>query len=111
MANQSAKKFFNQYFTEVLEFPVNEVDAVVGFFEKRNFESNSAVSTAIILLEQSKKNNVNVFELLDTLKGLPDPKLSEIIAEILNADRPKTSSLGIRDNTNYNQFENRNIAP
>lgn len=111
MATQSGKKFFNQYFTETLEFPSNEVDAVVGFFERRGFDTQAAVSTSIVILEESKKNDVDVFKLLDTLKGMPDVKISQAIAEILNTDRPKTSSLGFRDNLQLNQFETRNIAP
>ena len=111
MATQSGKKFFNQYFTETLEFPSNEVDAVLGFFLNRDFDEQSAASTAIVLLEQSKKDSVDIFKLLDTLKGMPDITLSEVVAEILNNNRPKTSSLGFRDNLKTDNFESRNIAP
>lgn len=30
---QKVAKFFNEYYSAPLEFPSNEVDAVIGFFE------------------------------------------------------------------------------
>ena len=36
------KKFFNSYYTKPLEFNSNEVDATIGFFEKRGFDKTSA---------------------------------------------------------------------
>ena len=54
------KEFFNQFFTETITFPTNQVDAVVGFFEKRGFDKVASISTATILLQQAKIDNVNV---------------------------------------------------
>ena len=31
----ATKKFFDQYFTESISYPSNQVDAVVGFFENK----------------------------------------------------------------------------
>ena len=39
---QKVKTFFDEYYSAPLEFPSNEVDAVIGFFEKRGFEKTSA---------------------------------------------------------------------
>ena len=39
---ERVKKFFSEYYSAPLEFPSNEVDAVVGFFEARGFEKLSA---------------------------------------------------------------------
>ena len=64
---RNVKEFFDVYYSAPLEFPSNEVDAVIGFFEKRGFEKLSADTMASTLLRQAKIDNVKVFELLDTV--------------------------------------------
>ena len=83
-SEQNVTEFFDNYFNEKLAFPSNEVDAVIGFFEKRGFEKNSAISTATVLLNQAKIDGVKIFELLDTLKGLDNVQLSSVVTEVLN---------------------------
>lgn len=103
-------EFFDNYFTEKLSFPSNEVDAVVGFFEKRGFEKTSAISTATVLLNQAKLDNVKVFELLDTLRGLDNIQLSSVVTEVLNYNRLRTSTLGFKLNQSVNTLEKRNVV-
>ena len=69
-SQRPVREFFDNYFNENLTFPGAEVDAVVGYFESRGFDRTSSISTASVILKQAKIDNVNVFELLDTLKGL-----------------------------------------
>jgi hypothetical protein len=102
-------EFFDKYFTEKLSFASNEVDAVVGFFEKRGFEKSAAISTGAILLQQAKLDNIKVFVLLDTLKGLDEAKLSAVVAEVLNYNRLSTSVLGFKNTTSTSTLEKRNI--
>ncbi len=104
------KRFFDQYFTESISYPSNQVDAVVGFFENKGFEKLAARSTATVILQQAKIDNVNVFEIIDTLKGLGKIQLSEIVAEILNYDRNKVSTLGFRSTSVSEKLERRNIV-
>lgn len=106
---QSVKNFFDNFFIQEVSFPSNQVDATVGFFLKRNFDITSARTTAIVLLNQARIDNVNVFELLDTLKTINDVQLSQIVTEILNSSRDKTSLLGYRIETNENTYDSRNI--
>jgi hypothetical protein len=108
--DQFVKEFFDRYYTKSLEFPANEVDAVVAFFEKRGFEEVSANSVATVLLQQAKIDGVKVFTLLDTLTGLEDVRLSSLVTEILNYSRTKTSTLGFRVEQTTNLVESRNIA-
>jgi len=107
---QPVKNFFDKYFVEPISFPAGDVDAVIGFFEKRNFEKTAAVSVSTILLQQAKIDNVKIFQLLDTLKGLNDLQLSNIVAQILNVNRSKISTLGFKVTNNQNQFEKRKIG-
>lgn len=108
-SSSGTKNFFNNYFTAQVSYPAGEIDAVVGFFLKRGFDEQSAKSTAIVILNQAKLDNVNVFQLIDTLKGLTDVQLSQVVSEILNQTRQKTSVLGYRLLNVDETFESRNI--
>lgn len=101
--------FFNNYFNEAISFPAGEIDAVVGFFKKRGFDDLASNSTAIILLQQAKLDSVEVFRLLDTLKGFDPLQLSAVIAEVLNYNRQKNSTLGYKQQDTSDLFEKRNI--
>lgn len=103
------KQFFDGLFQNEISFPAAEIDAVVGFFVKRGFDTNSANSTAITLLTQARTDNVPVFELVDKLKNLTDVQLTQVIAQILNSSRENTSLLGYRVATVINTYEARNI--
>jgi hypothetical protein len=81
----------------------------VGFFSQNGFDSESARSTGIVLLNQAREDNVNVFELVDTLKTLSDVQLSQVVAQILNSYREKVSVLGYRVAGVADEYESRNI--
>jgi len=103
------KQFFDKFFVNEVTFPANEIDASVGFFLKRGFDTESSRSISIVLLNQARLDNVNSFELLDTLKTVSDVKLSQIIAQILNAYREKVSLLGYKIAPLADSYESRNI--
>jgi hypothetical protein len=103
------RQFYDKFFTKQVSFPANQIDATVGFFLKRGFDQSSARSTAIIILNQARTDNVNVLTLLDTMKSLTDVQLSQIVAQVLNAYREKTSLLGYRVAPLVDTYETRNI--
>lgn len=108
-SGQEVKNFFDSYFIQNISFPAEQVDAVVGFFKKRGFDDLASNSTAILLLQQAKLDQVNVFDLLDTLKGLSEIQLSAVVAEVLNYNRQKNSTLGYRQQDTSEVYEARNI--
>ena len=108
-SSQEIRQFFDKYFSQKISFPAEQIDAMVGFFLKRNFDAESARSIAIILLNQAKIDSVSPFKLLDTLKTLTDVQLSQIVAQVLNSYRENTSLLGYRIAEATNTFESRNI--
>ena len=103
------REFFDKFFVNQVSFPTNEIDATVGFFVKRGFDIESARSTAIVLLNQSRIDGVKVFQLLDTMKSLTEAQLSQIVTQVLNTYREKTSILGYRIAPVVNLYETRNI--
>ncbi len=108
-SGQAVRLFFNNYFNEAISFPASEIDAVIGFFKKRGFDDLASNSTAIVLLQQAKLDDVEVFRLLDTLKGLTEIQLSSVVAEVLNYNRQKNSTLGYRQQDTSDSLEKRNV--
>lgn len=108
--DKGVTKFFDTYFSKNISFPTSQVDAVVTFFTKRGFDKTAAISVATTLLQQAKIDEVNVFKLLDTLTGLDEIQLSAIVTEVLNYNRPKTSTLGFKRAESADKIEKRNIV-
>jgi len=103
--------YFNNFYSSgnSVSYTQNEVDAVVGYFLKRGFEKLAAINTGGVILEQAKRDSVPVFQLLDTLKGVTDIQLSNLIAQIINTNRRKTSSIGYKQISENQLFDQRNI--
>ena len=104
-------EFFNNFYNLEISYNPSEVDAVIGYFLKRGFDKTAAINTASVLLQQAKIDELNVQQLLDTLKGVDEVQLSLIVAQILNFNREKTSVLGFRDEvTKSDLFDQRNVV-
>lgn len=103
------KLLFNNYNKKQLSYPSAEVDAVVGFFEKRGFEKTAAFSVASVILEKAKQDGVRVFSLLETLEYLDKVKLSNLILNVLNSNRSSVSKIGYKTEQTDNYLESRNI--
>lgn len=108
-SSEPVKQFFDKFYQNTVSFPAAQIDATVAFFMKKGFDSDSARSTAIVLLNQARIDNVDIFQVLDTMSGLTDVQMSQVVAQVLNAYREKTSLLGIRVAPVVNQYEARNI--
>ena len=106
---EEVRNFFDKYFLHQITFPTNQIDAVVGFFLKRGFDDIAARSTSIVLLNQARIENVSPFKLVDTLKGLTGTQLSNVVTEVLNVYRDRSSSLGFKTISTAETAESRNI--
>jgi hypothetical protein len=104
------KLFFDEYGQAPLEFGANDVEAAIGFFMSNGFDRDAAEITAAVVLRQAKFENIPTFQLLDQLKTLDGVKLSTMVAEILNNNRPSSSALGYKAANADDQFKTRNIA-
>lgn len=111
-ANDSAERTkltLNQYGNPGFEFTSNDVNSAIGFLQSKGFEGQAAAVTATVLLNQAKRDNISVYKLLETLKGLESLELSALVAQILNENRSPTSVLGYRVSQQVNPLQNRNI--
>tara|TARA_B100000579_G_scaffold239874_1_gene196686 strand:- start:92 stop:469 length:378 start_codon:yes stop_codon:yes gene_type:complete len=97
-----------QYQTD-FEFNVGEYDATVAFFVKRGFERSAAESTAYVILAQAKIDSISPQEIIDKLTYASPAQLSELITIILNANRYKSSRLGVRQTLTTKETVSRNI--
>jgi len=109
-SDDARRIFFDNYYSQNLEFTANEVDAVFQYFQKRGFSEASAASVSGVLLQQAKLDGISVFSLLDTLKGLNEVQLSAVVTEVLNNYRSKISTIGYRQPPTTKPIEARNIA-
>lgn len=107
--NTEIKQFFDKFYVNTVTYPSNDIDATIGFFQRRGFDLTSARTISIVLLNQAKMDNIPVFTLLETLKSVPMMQLSSVVAQILNAYREKTSLIGYRVSVADNAYEKRNV--
>lgn len=93
-SSEMTLKLFDNYTDQPLSVEAGTYDAIVSFFGSRGFQDDAAQSTAYIIIRQAIVDKINPFQLIDTLKGLTDVQLSDLITELLNYNRYKSSSLG-----------------
>lgn len=98
----STLRAFDLYSSAPLEFDSTIYAACKGFFTNRGFHETSAESITVIILKQSKQDNLNPLKILDTLKGLDNLELSNLVTELLNYNRFKSSNLGVVQNLRTN---------
>jgi len=92
-----------------ISFSAGEYDAVKGFFENKGFDKDASESIAYIILKQSRVDNVPVFKILDSFSQSSVLEINEIIAEIMNLNRFKSSVLGFKSDRQSTSLVQRNI--
>jgi len=107
--SQSIVQFLSGIEQDRTELNGAQYDATVAFFTDRNYDQQSAESIAYVLMKQAKIDNANVFEVIDSLRPATPVDLSNLVAEILNAYRYKTSVLGYKNDRSAQSHVLRNI--
>ena len=107
--DKTIKKLTTSNYQEEFQFNVGEYDAAIGFFVKRGLSRIAAESTAYIILQQAKIDSVSPQQILDQLTIASPAQLSELITIILNANRYKSSRLGVRQTRTTKDTVSRNI--
>lgn len=92
-----------------VELDQNTLVAMKGMLSNRGFSDEAAESIATTILIQAKRDNYNPMTILDSMKNLGENDLSQIIAEVLNYNRFKTSVLGSIQNITPVDAVKRNI--
>ena len=107
--DKTIEKLTTSSYEEEFQFNAGEYDAAVAFFVKRGFSRTAAESTAYVILAQAKIDSVSPAEIIDKLTYATPAQLSELITIILNANRYKSSRLGVRQTLTTSGTVSRNI--
>ena len=107
--DKTIEKLTTTNYEDNYQFNGAEYDAAVGFFVKRGFERVAAESTAYVILSQAKIDSVSPQSILDQLTYANPGVLSELITIVLNANRYKSSRLGVRKTLTTKETVSRNI--
>ena len=107
--DKTIEKLTSTQYDNEYQFNVGEYDAAIAFFVKRGFGRTAAESTAYIILQQAKIDSVTPQEILDKLTYASPAQLSELITIVLNANRYKSSRLGVRQTRTSKDTVSRNI--
>ena len=107
--DKTIEKLTTTNYEDNYQFNGAEYDAAVGFFVKRGFERVAAESTAYVILSQAKIDSVSPQSILDQLTYANPGQLSELITIVLNANRYKSSRLGVRKTLTTKETVSRNI--
>ena len=107
--DQTIKKLTTSDYENEYQFNVGEYDSTIAFFVKRGFSRTAAESTAYAILSQAKIDNIKPQEILDKLTYADPALLSELTTIILNANRYKSSRLGVRQTLTTKETVSRNI--
>jgi len=97
-----------QYQTDY-EFNQGEYDSTIAYFVKRGFSRTAAESTGYAIMAQAKIDDIKPQQILDKLTYATPALLSEVITIILNANRYKSSRLGVRKTLATKETVSRNI--
>ena len=84
-------------------------NAMVGFLNSRGFDVVASELISEVILTQARSDGYNPMQILDSMKSLNQIEMSSIVAEILNFNRYKSSSLGYAAQNNTNNEILRNI--
>lgn len=107
--DKTIEKLTTTNYEDNFQFNAGEYDAAVAFFVKRGFERVAAESTAYVILSQAKIDSVSPQSILDQLTYANPSQLSELITIVLNANRYKSSRLGVRKTLTTKETVSRNI--
>lgn len=92
----ATRLFFDLYGKPTKEFAANDVSVTIAFFESKGFDREAAITVSSTILDQAKADNIPVYSILEKIKGFTNLELNALITEILNNNRPRTSTLGFR---------------
>ena len=102
-------RIFGDYFNNQVQINSGEYDAVIGFFKSKDYTDESAETLSYVICRQARIDNVSAMTVLDQLSSTDPQELSDIVAEILNLYRFKSSLVGKKQDNPTQDVVSRNI--
>ena len=106
---QKTLRIFGDYFDKEVTINSGEFDAVKAFFKGKDYTNESADTIAYVLCRQAKVDNITAMQILDQLNATNPQELTDIVAEILNLYRFKSSLIGKKEDNATPSVVSRNI--
>ena len=95
--------FFNNYNKAQVNLKSSDVDAFVDILTRKGMQEETAKTTTRIILQQCSIDSIDPMTVYEELRQSTRMELTETVGEILNVNRPKSSTLGTKkiatDNT------------
>ncbi len=102
-------RIFGDYFDNQVTIDSGEFDAVKAFFSGKDYTNESSDTIAYVICRQAKIDNVTSMQILDQLASTNPQELTDIVAEILNLYRFKSSLIGKKQDNPTPGVVSRNI--
>lgn len=109
--NDSAKNtldFFENYNKQQINLKSSDIDQFQSLLVKKGMQELAARETTTLILKQCNIDEVDPQTIYTQLKETPNMELTDILGEILNINRPVSSTLGTKLNFGDNNAK-RNI--
>jgi hypothetical protein len=109
--NDSAKNtldFFENYNKKQINLKSSDIDQFQSLLVKKGMQELAARETTTLILKQCNIDEVDPQTIYTQLKETPNMELTDILGEILNINRPVSSTLGTKLNFGDNNAK-RNI--
>jgi len=109
--NDSAKNtldFFENYNKQQINLKSSDIDQFQSLLIKKGMQELAARETTTLILKQCNIDEVDPQTIYTQLKETPNMELTDILGEILNINRPVSSTLGTKLNFGDNNAK-RNI--
>tara|TARA_X000000950_G_scaffold74994_1_gene93681 strand:+ start:108 stop:482 length:375 start_codon:yes stop_codon:yes gene_type:complete len=109
--NNSAKStldFFENYNKQQINLKSSDIDQFQSLLIKKGMQELAARETTTLILKQCNIDEVDPQTIYTQLKETPNMELTDILGEILNINRPVSSTLGTKLNFGDNNAK-RNI--
>ena len=107
--SKKTMRIFGDYFDKQVTVNSNEFDAVKSFFQGKDYTDESADTIAYVICRQAKIDNVSAMTVVDQLSETDPQELTDIVAEILNLYRFKSSLIGRKQDNATPTIVSRNI--
>tara|TARA_B100001939_G_scaffold257452_1_gene224380 strand:- start:2066 stop:2440 length:375 start_codon:yes stop_codon:yes gene_type:complete len=109
--NDSAKNtldFFENYNKQQINLKSSDIDQFQSLLVKKGMQELAARETTTLILKQCNIDEVDPQTIYTQLKETPNMELTDLLGEILNINRPVSSTLGTKLNFGDNNAK-RNI--
>lgn len=103
--------YFENFFGQRIAISENELNAIVGYFQKKTTNKQAADALALAVISGSVEQDLPPMEILDQFKRLPQDQIDTYLAYFLNLSRYPTSLVGLSNVPAVSKYVSRSILP